>query len=246
MRENSWNRRPVHDTKRVTMEQSCSKAGGLTGVLEALLGILLGSLTLTACGYTTRLNLPEEYSSVGVEVFANDTRLPDLERPLQDFMTRAVRDYTGSRLVRPNRASSLVRGRILSYYRRNGIRTAQNILQESGVIIEAEASLIDTATGTPLARTRSSTRVGFAFGIDGGEEGATLRALDNLAERLILDLFVIAARKAEGRLDLGLEPPETGPNSPGSRPQEAEPGDGSGIEAASSDQGIPPEDPSEQ
>lgn len=171
-------------------------------------------LGLTSCGYSTRLTLPEEYDRIGVEVFANDTLLPDLERPLHASMTRAVRDYTGSDLVRPATATALVRGRILSYGRRSGIRTAQNVWQESGVTIEAEASLVNRSTGALLARTRSSTRVGFAFGIDGGEVGASQRALENLADRLVLDLFVIAERKAEGRLDLGLEPPETIPEEP--------------------------------
>lgn len=172
------------------------------------------ALALAGCGYTTRLKLPEGQQRIGVELFANQTVLPDLERQLHSSVTRAVREYTGSELVQPGRAQSIVRGIVLNYRRRGGIRTAQNVWQEAGVIIDAEASLVDASSGELLARARANTQVGFTFGVAGGETAAREYALDNLAERLVLELFVVAIRKEEGRRD-----PELGSGPDGAVPR---------------------------
>lgn len=164
--------------------------------VQALL--LAGLLCLAACGYRMGLVLPEGQRQVGVRFFSNDSPQPDLERALHGAVTRALRDRTQAELVRPERAKLVVSGRILDYRRRRGIRSAGNLWQESAVIIEVESSLIEVSSGVELARTRSSSSVGFTFGVAGGEAQAARRALNNLGERLVLELFVLAERKHAG------------------------------------------------
>lgn len=160
--------------------------------------LLIGLLSLAACGYRMGLVLPEGQRQVGVRFFSNDSLLPDLERDLYAAVTRALRDRTEAELVRPDKAKVVVSGRILDYRRRGGIRSSENQWQESAVIIEVESTLTEVSSGEELSRTRATARVGFTFGVAGGEADASRRALNNLGERLVLELFVLAERKHSG------------------------------------------------
>ena len=164
--------------------------------LPVLLGLLMA---LGSCGYRVGLQLPEGQRRIGVELFANDSLQPDLERGLHEALTRSLRDRTEAELVRPSRASLVVRGRVLDYSRRGGIRSPQNRWLESAVTISAEAQLIQVSDGKQLAQARGGTQVGFSFGVEGGEVGAAQRALDNLADQLILELFIRAERSRRGQ-----------------------------------------------
>lgn len=162
------------------------RAGSLLGA--ALLA--LASLA-SGCGYTSGLRLPEHYHSVGLEVFGNDTPEVDLERGLHAAMSRQLVQLLRSPLEPPARADVLVDGRIVEYSRRDGIRDGtDNRLLESAVVVRAEAWLVDRRSGEVLGDpARSGVRIGYVVGEERGELQARDRALLDVAQRLVLELF---------------------------------------------------------
>lgn len=107
---------------------------------RALLGLALA--LAGGCGYSTGVRLPEHIQTVGVEVFGNDSRQRDIEADLQQQLSDAVARLVHARLVPPEQADLIVRGRIVDYARRGGIRSPQNELLETGVRITIEAQLV--------------------------------------------------------------------------------------------------------
>jgi hypothetical protein len=185
------------------------------------------------CGYRTGLVLPGgQGTSVAVSIFDNDSKLRDLEAPLNAAIALSAERLLDARLTAPERADYVVRGRILSYEKRGGIRSEDNMLLETGVIIVVEAQLVRgrarvpdaevSATETeaeaetkaepgaepgPLARTRATATAGFRLDEPDGERVARDRCLRNLADRIVLDLFA----------PLAYEPPVT-PGPPAQNP----------------------------
>lgn len=162
--------------------------GGTSFPRSALLA--LASL-LAGCGYTSGLRLPEHYHSVGLEVFGNDTPEVDLERGLHAAMARQLVQLVRSPLEPPARADVLVDGRILEYSRRDGIRDGtDNRLLESAIVVRAEAWLVDRRSGEVLGEpAKSGVRIGYVIGEERGELQARDRALLDVAQRLVLELF---------------------------------------------------------
>jgi len=162
-------------------------------------GLALACL-LPACGYHAGLVAPEGTETIGVEFFTNDGPLRDVEVEFQDELAQAIQRMLPLRLVAPARADLIVRGRVVNYSRRAGIRDpVLNRLQETGVIITVEANLIDPtrrfdAKGNlmplrVLRRSRTTTDSGYRIVEPDGERAARARALRNMADRLALDLF---------------------------------------------------------
>jgi len=165
--------------------------------VRAALAALVG---LAACGYHSGLEPPGGFETVGLEVFANDSRtdlVPDIERDLQDALGRAVERMLDATLVPPDRAELVVSGRILSYRRRRGIQSPDNELLETGVRIAVTAELRERGEGGepgPLVRrTNYSNTRGFVLEDFGAEEVTRTWILENIAERLVLDLFAPVA-----------------------------------------------------
>lgn len=151
---------------------------------------------LGACGYRAGLTLPEGWEAVGVEVFANDSRerlVRNLERDLQAEMAAAVRRLARVRLVAPEEADLVIRGRITDLRRRRGIRSPENELLETGVRIEVESELVErvAADGEPrvLGEARYATESGYRLEDPRLELDAQERVLRNIADRLVLDLL---------------------------------------------------------
>ena len=152
-----------------------------------------------SCGYHTGLVAPEDRKTVGVEFFNDDGPLRDVEIQLQDELARAVQRMLPLRLVDPAHAELLVRGRVIDYSRRGGIRSPDDELLETGVIITVEATLVDPTrhfdkNGKPLPlkvlrKSRTTTQSGYRIVESDGERNARARALRNMADRLTLDLF---------------------------------------------------------
>lgn len=164
------------------------------GLRSARLGILLGilgALPAAGCGYSSSLRVSERYPSLGLEVFGNDSYERDLERPLHDQMSLALRDLSDARLVSPGQAAAVLRGKILLYQRRAGIRSEDNVLLETGVRIEVEASLF--VQGNPVrGPVRASSAIGYTLDDPNNEQEARDRALRHIAEELILTLLTPA------------------------------------------------------
>ncbi len=156
------------------------------------LGWLL--FAVTGCGYSTGLSLGPNYSTVGLEVFGNDTPEPDLELGLHRALTQATRNMLDARLVDPESSHLIVRGKMVGFRRRAGLRNANNVWMEGGVWITAEAELIDTRRNVTLVGPlRADANVGYARTSREAEPDARRRALDNLAERLVLELFTASS-----------------------------------------------------
>lgn len=163
-----------------------------------LLGLAWAGLG-TGCGYSTGLSLPEQKGSIGIEFFGNESMERDLERRLNDEMSRAVRDWVAAPIVAPERADMVLRGKITAYHRRSGIRSPDNELLETAVYIEVEAGLYRGGSTIP---TRGPVHVTSSAGyivpppgnqsplFPGESESiARDRTLRNIADKLVLDLL---------------------------------------------------------
>lgn len=151
---------------------------------------LLTALSLASCGYRVGLSAPEGFTTIAVEVFHNATPEPDLERRLQDALSREVRDRVPLPLVDPDKSELLIRGRLVEFSRVGGIRDLNNQLLESGVRIVAEAWTVRRSTGELISpKTSARATVGYPVGNASGERDARERAIRHLAEVLTIDLF---------------------------------------------------------
>ena len=83
-----------------------------------------------------------------------------------------------------------VRGRIILYNRRGGIRSEDNELLETGVRIDVEAFLL--VDGQEVRKARASAAVGYIVGDPDNETEARNRALRRLSEELVLTLLAPA------------------------------------------------------
>ena len=108
---------------------------------RATLGLALLAL-LPGCGYSTGFRLPEGMQSVGVEVFGNDSKLRDVELEFQEALVDSTARLVHAPIVDPSEADLVLRGRIVEYQRRAGIRGPENVLLETGVRIVVEVQLV--------------------------------------------------------------------------------------------------------
>jgi hypothetical protein len=155
-----------------------------------VLAAMLAALVAGSCGYDTGLRVAERHQSIGVEVFGNDSLERDLERPLHDQITRAIRDLTDARLESPSRAEVVVRGTVKTFQRRGGVRSENNVLLETGIYIDVEAGLYDRRTGRALgAPKRAGPAIGFVLDDPDNEARAKERLFRLIADQLVLDLF---------------------------------------------------------
>jgi hypothetical protein len=154
--------------------------------LSALVALALSC----ACGYDTGLHVAERHGSVGLEFFGNETYERDVERSLQDQISRSIRDLTDVRIESPSKAEVVIRGTVRTYQRRDGVRSPDNKLLETGLYIEADATLFDRRSGRALgAGARAGSWVGFVLDDPDNESTARERALRHIADQLVLDLF---------------------------------------------------------
>ncbi len=168
---------------------------GAGGHVALFVLALLGS----ACGYSAGLGVASQHKTIGVEFFGNDSYERDLERPLDDQVTLSLRDLSDAPIVDMASAEVLVRGKIRTYGRRSGIRSHDNVLLETGVTIEVEATLVDRRTDKILRGPfKASCAVGYLvagsdppvaiYSVD-NELEARDRALRHIADEIVLDLF---------------------------------------------------------
>lgn len=154
----------------------------------ARLTCLLASLS-AGCGFSTGIRLAPAVGSIGVEMFGNDSAFTDLERDLHVQLSRSVRNISSAPLADPNRADLIIRGRIVSYLRRGGIRSRTNRLLESGLRIEVKSELWTGAGVRVVGPNVSRVDVGYTLDTPGNEREARERALKIIADRIVLDLL---------------------------------------------------------
>lgn len=147
-------------------------------------------MLLAGCGYSSGLHVAERHATIGLEVFGNDSYERDLEQPLYQHIARVLRDDSDAVLIDPRQADVVIRGRILTYHRRSGIRSPENKLLETGIYISAEADLFARGSDKPLRpKARADASIGYVLGVGGEEFEARDRALRHIAEELVLDLL---------------------------------------------------------
>lgn len=182
----------------------------------ALLSLALAPL-YCGCGYSTGLTAPGGYERVAVAIFDNTSKERDLERSFHEELTRSLTRRVETRLARVASADLVLRGEIVSFGRRGGVRSIENELLESGVQITVRARLERSGPEGPeiLRETTLTADSGFTFDtppfnqtgplIDprqppSGHQNAALsgtpeeldarqRVLRNLADRIVLELF---------------------------------------------------------
>lgn len=158
---------------------------------SALVALALLALC-AACGYRTGYT-PPVGATVGVAFFENISKERDLDRDFHVPLTESVQRIVRAPLVQPDRAEYRIDGRILEFRRRNGIRDTNNKLLETGVRITVEARLERLAPGASerevVRRIEVQDERGYALSDPGGEAAARARALRNIADRVVIDLF---------------------------------------------------------
>jgi len=161
-------------------------------------GLVLGLVLLTSCGWHQGLLVPaggEEARSVGVAIFDNQSLEPDLEADFAGYLSAAVADYVNLTLESPEHADLVVRGVVLDYRRRNGIRSRDNELLEGSARLEVSAELVRRSDGRVLRTAQTGLWAEYPTGTPAlttpgvGELPARERLFRNLADRLILELF---------------------------------------------------------
>lgn len=179
------------------------------------LALALALLAAAAgCGYRVGL-VPRDaggrgVEQLGIEIFGNDSRMPDLERDLHASMSRAARRWVDARLVRPEAAPLVLRGRITVVESLPGIRSGENRVLESIGAVRVEAELFDRATRAVVRSAETYVRVGTNLDVPDAGVDARARAVDVAADRLVL---LLLAREDEASL-----PPTTAEPSPAAEP----------------------------
>jgi len=173
--------------------------------------LLLALTGLSSCGWHAGLLAPDGAGSVGIEIFETDRKL--LERNLEpivaDALGRALVDLVQTQLLAPQAADLVLRGEILNYNRRSGVRNRDNELVETGLYVLLRASLVDRRSGETVAGP--ITRHGWSgYALDGrgpaNEADARLRVIEYVARTLVLDLFTGRSEDSPGEPQAATEP----------------------------------------
>lgn len=137
-------------------------------------------------------------TTVGVELFgrAREVLERNLEPELHAALSRAVVQHAGYPLADASGADLVLRGTVLDYRRRSGVRSEEHVLLETGVRLRVSAELVDRSTGDVLAVTKP--HVWSSYALDGvpREAAARERGFDFLARRIVFDVFGSLERQA--------------------------------------------------
>ena len=163
--------------------------------LRYLLG-LSAVLLCFACNYTAGLQVPNDARTIGIDVYGNNSNLRNLEAEITGEIARAVSDLVHLPLVPPDEADYVIRGTVLDYSRSSGARDSENRRLQAGVQISISSHLVNRRTEEVVRSTVTALGTGLVIerGIvadDTPEEVAGRdRAIENLATRIVLDLFL--------------------------------------------------------
>ena len=164
----------------------------LTNTLGTAL-LLLSLVMAAACGYRAGLSpaLPDGRTaeSIGIEIFGNESLLPNIERPLHQATSESARRFLDLELRSPGRADLVLRGSIKDFQRREGARTPDNLFVETRDVLLIQATLVDRARGVELGTTTVETIVGSAIDVPGREPAQRERALKVAADQIVLALI---------------------------------------------------------
>jgi outer membrane lipopolysaccharide assembly protein LptE/RlpB len=83
--------------------------------LPATQWIIIACLTVTACGYSLRGNLPAHIKTVAIPVFVNRTAVPAVESLITGAVVEAFATSGRLRVVSSERADSILEGEVVGY-----------------------------------------------------------------------------------------------------------------------------------
>ena len=172
--------------------------GGCLFRYYLLFSIFTLPFSLTACGYTTRSNLPSRFHTIHVKSFENkvgysingeaNVYLPHLEVDVTNANNdRFIRDgYL--KVAQENRADLVLSGELLSF-ERGGLRFSDNSdIEEYRITITVSMTLLDTKENLPKW-SESSYSGGTTYFLTGpnaiSEDAAVQKALKDLAQRVV-------------------------------------------------------------
>ena len=181
----------------------------------------------------TRAGLPspEGATTLAVAFPGNETRLRDLEQEVGLALAEAALERLTLAPAAPQDADLVLRGQILDYRGRGGVRSDTNVLLEASTEIRVALELFEPGTGAVIATAERSLEAGFLADPltspfrPTDSFPARDRIVRNLAEGLVLDLFAPpsyevsrSASDAESELDPGA--PEASGTDPAATPGE--------------------------
>ena len=156
----------------------------------ALLAVLAVLLLLPACGYTTRSMISEDYRTIAVPVFENETRRHDL----QFEVTRAVVEELNARthLTVVSDASSadlVLSGRLVDVDEDTISRRNKQRPRDAVVFVSAEIEVKETASGESVVSPRRVTeRENYSYLVQEDLRTSREEAVRALAERVVRQL----------------------------------------------------------
>ncbi len=148
---------------------------------------------IAGCGYRlsdSTLHLPDDVSTVAIEMFENRTMEPYLENVLTTHFTRRLLLLPNLTLVEnPDEAEAIVRGKILTYNVESSAYDSQNIVAQYRVKMQVEAEFIRNGDGRVLWRGKIIRFQTFSADLDLKRQDDLERiAQDTLSIRLAEDL----------------------------------------------------------
>lgn len=155
--------------------------------LSLLLAIAVACLV--GCGYSSEPLIATHYRTIALEIFKNETRYRDFEFVLTEALRNEITSKTNLKLVRRNKAETLLTGTILEYDQYILTERETDEVREMEVKITLAFEWRDLRTGSIIHRRKSFTRSADAK-FDRGEtrETAAAEVLADVAEAIINDL----------------------------------------------------------
>lgn len=157
--------------------------------LAAALAVAAAGAT-AGCGYSTRALVPDEYRTIAVPVFGNDTRRHDLEIELTRSVVEEIQARTHLRIVREDQEPDLVlRGRIDDIDEETLSRRQFQRVREGAYFLTAAIDVTDRRAGREIV-TDEKVHERASYVPDLGESVRTARAesVKALAERIVRTL----------------------------------------------------------
>lgn len=150
-------------------------------------------LLISGCGYRLSdetLHLPDNASTLTIEMFENLTMEPYLENILTTHFTRRLLLLPDITLVEnPAEAEAIVRGKVIAYTVESSAYDSQNIVAQYRAIMQVEAEFIRQGDGKVLWRGKLVRFQTFSADLDLKRQDDLERITqDTLAVRLAEDL----------------------------------------------------------
>jgi len=156
-------------------------------VAALLVSTLFSGLLVSACGYTTRSMISDQYTTIAVPIFENTTCRHDLEFQL----TRAVVEELNARthlvvVSDPNMADLVMTGRLVDVKEDSISRRKYQRPRDAAVIVTAEIEVKDMRSGEIIVSARKvSERESYSYLVQEDLRTSREEAIRALAERVV-------------------------------------------------------------